>query len=85
MIGKKGLLERLKKLHAEYFDLSERRRIIVGIGDDYIQLNSLDFVMLAKDSHIESKWNGKHLHLETFVEGLKIITLLMPSDVGEGI
>ena len=78
---KKGeIWTRLKQLHGAYYFLSEQERILVGIGDDYVQVENKVFATLAKDIPVEVKWNGNYLHLGAIVEGLHFITLLSPLD-----
>lgn len=74
------ILAELKQLHGAYYFLSESKEILVGMGDDYIQVNSETFALLAKDMPVETKWNDGFLHLGAIVDKLHIITLLSPKD-----
>ena len=74
------ILTRLRQLHGAYYFLSESKKILVGMGDDYIQVNNETFAILTKDMPVETKWSGKYLHLGAIVDKLHIITLLSPKD-----
>ena len=70
----------MKQLQGAYQFLSESEKILVGMGDDYVQVNNETFATLAKDMPVEMRWSGKYLHLGAIVDELHIITLLSPKD-----
>ena len=74
------ILKRLKQLHGAYYFLSESEKILVGMGDDYIQVNGETFALLTEGMSVETKWNDGYLHLGAIVDKLHIITLLSPRD-----